>query len=353
MGKKIGILGGTRFIGFHLAKALLAEGWSVSIFNRGRTSPPEPVPKEVEWFKGSRERPKDLAPFFKNEYDAVIDLSGHFPFHVRPIADRYRAKIGHYVFCSTTSVYKSPPPVPFDENSPRDLTPGTYGGDKALAEDILLSYYEKEKWPVTIFRPQGVFGKYDAGPQAAHVFSRLKSGLPLILGRKASYPVNLLYVSDLVSAFIKAIGNPKAIGHAYGIAGDDVITQTDLIKECHMISGCELLIKNVDESLYPNISFGIPWPEHPLVLGNQKIKTELGLQFTNLNEALSKTWEWLSANPKYLAPKLGRGEDAISKGAPIPKSQLINWKLQDSKQFFKRLAEGTLRKCYEMLALAS
>src|SRR3989338_8093805 len=293
---KIGILGGTRFIGYHLMKAALKKGWSVSIFNSGITKPPEPLPSEIEVFRGNRNSGKGLVEFFKNDYDAIIDFSGHSPLHLKPIIENYRKKIGHYIFTSTVDVYKTPATSLIDENGQRTLETGTYGGDKALAEDALLNLWKTEKFPVTIFRPSGVFGEFDAGPQAGYVFSRLKNNLPVLFLAKGAVQFNPLYVHDLVEAYVKAIENPVSHGKIYNLAGDNSVYLVDFINTCAKISAEKLNAHIILQQSYPNLKIGLPWPDYSLVLNNNLVKQELGIKFTPLEDALAKTWKWLNEN---------------------------------------------------------
>ena len=47
------VLGGTQFVGRHIAETLLAAGHAVSIFTRGLT--PDELPAEVERLRGDRD----------------------------------------------------------------------------------------------------------------------------------------------------------------------------------------------------------------------------------------------------------------------------------------------------------
>src|SRR3989344_596089 len=104
--QKVGLLGGTHFIGYHLTWALHKQGYEVTLYNRGITVPPEALPRNIKHIKGNRDRSHDLQKLFYTDYDFIIDLSGYTPAHVEPIIRHYRDSIGHYLFCSTSSVFK-------------------------------------------------------------------------------------------------------------------------------------------------------------------------------------------------------------------------------------------------------
>ena len=330
--KKIALLGGTRFIGYHLLMSLLSHGHQITIFNRGITQTPIPLPEEVEVIVGNRNCPKDYQKLFCKEFDVVFDLSGYNKSHILPIVRDYQSSIGHYIFCSTSSVYKTSAHGLLDEESPLDFTRNTYGGNKALVEELLLSACKTQKWPVTIFRPSGVFGPYDRGQpthQAWQVFYRLINSLtiPVINEKKSSF--TLLYVDDLVNGFIQAMNNENSHGNIYGIAGDEVSTELDFIKVCGEICSHDPEIHLVEDLGYDGIQSLYPWPRGDVVTDTTKVKTDLALGFTSLKTALSKTYSWLKLHPEHFGRPSFRGERYVLTGRPIPEYIKIGWRLID------------------------
>lgn len=326
--KKIGLLGGSRFIGYHLLWALHRQGNKITIFNRGITRSPGLFPPNVNLIRGNRNHPDDLQPFFSDEYDAIIDLSGFSLRHVEPIAKQYRSHIKHYIFCSTSSVYTLPPPSPHNELSPRTKVARTYGGDKALVEDMLFKLYEEYEWPITILRPQGVFGSYDAY-QASFAFHRISHSIPIAIGPKHGIKINFLYVKDLVQAFLLAMNECKSYGNAYNIAGEDVVSQLEFIELCGKVCNCKPKLHFVNDPTYNNLTIGIPWLTHDLVADTSKIKRDLGITFTPLEIAIGETWDWLRHYPNHPGKFWLRGERFIIRNRPISKWIKICWKMID------------------------
>jgi nucleoside-diphosphate-sugar epimerase len=327
--KNIGILGGTRFIGYHLTRILLTCGYRVSLFNRGQTREPEHFPSEVRRFKGDRNNPKDLAGFLNHSYDVVFDLSGYTPNQLKPfLTPQHRDKIGHFVFCSTSSVYKVPPPFNYRESAQLTTMSGTYGGDKALAEKLLMHVWNCDGWPVTIFRPQAVFGPYGAA-QPTYVFSRLLHSWPILLGRNRGVKLSFLYIGDLITSFIQVMNNRDCFGKIYNLAGDEGIDQVEYVNLCSAVSDLKPDIRFFGVEDYSERSIGIPWMSYDLVPDTTLIKTDLSFNFTPLRSALQETWNWLLNKSDNLKPELFRGEQYLLANRPIPVWAKTWWTMED------------------------
>ncbi len=141
------ILGGTRFVGRHLAEAALARGHRVTLFNRGQSDPNPGI--DVEQLRGDRDG--DLSALRvsaqrkRRRWDAVIDTSGYVPRIVRASVELLAPAVGHYTFISTANVYANVKrDGPVDEHASlqalEDETredyedPKAYGGLKVLCE---------------------------------------------------------------------------------------------------------------------------------------------------------------------------------------------------------------------------
>jgi len=93
------VLGGTLFLGRHIAEAAQARGHELTLFNRGRSGPD--VSGDVEQIQGDREG--DLALLSGRSWDAAIDTSGYVPRVVRASAAFLADAVEHYTFVSSIS----------------------------------------------------------------------------------------------------------------------------------------------------------------------------------------------------------------------------------------------------------
>src|SRR3977135_1613438 len=96
------VLGGTSFVGRHFVEAALDGGHELTLFNRGQTN--ADLFPDIEKRRGDREQ-SQLDELKTGEWDAVVDVNGYVPRHVKESADLLRGRVGIYCFVSTGSVY--------------------------------------------------------------------------------------------------------------------------------------------------------------------------------------------------------------------------------------------------------
>jgi len=110
---RILMLGGTLFLGRHLVEGALARGHAVTLFHRGRTNPG--LFEDLEHVLGDRDGGLDALG--DRGFDACVDTSGYVPRVVRASAERLAARVSHYTFVSSISVYAGTT-AGLDESSP-------------------------------------------------------------------------------------------------------------------------------------------------------------------------------------------------------------------------------------------
>ncbi len=134
---KLLLLGGTKFLGKHIAAAALGAGHDVTLFTRGETNPA--LFPDAEHLRGDRDG--DLAALERREWDVAVDTSGYVPRVVGASAGLLSHTVARYVFISSISVYADFA-APRDERSPvaelaeptEDYRSTAYGALKALCE---------------------------------------------------------------------------------------------------------------------------------------------------------------------------------------------------------------------------
>ena len=216
------ILGGTQFVGRHIAEALLAAGHRVTVFNRGKSI--DELPTTVERLRGDRdEGASGLAALAGRSWDACIDVSGYTPRQVRASAKLLRGRVKRYVFISAVSVYGDPQERPVVESCPRvepagedvtEVVGAMYGRLKVTCENIIAEVYGDR---CVILRPQIVAGPHDPYDRYSYWVRRAgQPGATLAPGDGADH-VQVIDARDVADFVVIAV--EKELTGAFNLAG--------------------------------------------------------------------------------------------------------------------------------------
>ena len=223
---KILILGGSQFIGRHIAETLLAAGHTVSIFNRGQSV--DSLPKEVERLRGDRDQGvPGLSALAGRSWDVCIDVSGYTPRQVRASAECLRGGVGRYVYVSAVMAYGDPVQRPVTEDHPlvqpaaEDITEidgETYGPLKAACELLVRDIWQER---CTVLRPQVVFGPHDESGRVEYWLRRAamvgaQDGEMLAPGDGSDH-LQMIDVRD-VARFVQTVVEQRVSG-VFNLAG--------------------------------------------------------------------------------------------------------------------------------------
>jgi len=207
-GKKLLVLGGTRFLGPAIVDHALTEGYEVTLFNRGKSDPERYA--ELEQLVGDRDT-GELDALKGGSWDLVVDTSGYVPAHARAAAEVLRDSVEHYVFISTCSVYADPGAKVVTEESPvgeisaeaedevkviRDVfrNMATYGPLKARCEEELEAVMPGR---VTSLRPGVIAGPDDPGDRYLYWAIRVEQGGEMLCPGDPTAGVQFIDVKDL------------------------------------------------------------------------------------------------------------------------------------------------------------
>jgi nucleoside-diphosphate-sugar epimerase len=160
------------------------------------------------------------------EFDVVVNFVAFTPEHVQADLDRFRDRIGQYVFISSASVYQKPVArLPIVESTPLRNPVWPYSQAKIACEQLLVDAYRSDGAPVTIVRPSHTYDRtqvpYDTGWTA---IDRMRRGKPVVVHGDGTSLWTLTHVSDFAKAFVGLLGSPQAIGDSFHITSDELLT---------------------------------------------------------------------------------------------------------------------------------
>ena len=181
------ILGGTRFLGRHLAQTALDLGFAVTLFTRGRGD--NPFGSRVTHCVGDRD-PRvapGLAALAEGTWDIVVDCSGYVPRIVAASVELLADRCARYVFVSSISVYADLSVPGVSESAPLIALPDAktedvaahYGALKAASEAVVVTRLGSR---ALIVRPGLIVGPYD--PTDRFTYWAARFAVPGQLGRR-------------------------------------------------------------------------------------------------------------------------------------------------------------------------
>ena len=324
--KKLLILGGTRFLGPALVDAALAKGWSVTLFNRGKSNPGLFKDAPLEEIHGDRNVADDVKKLAGRKWDAVVDTSGYFPRQVRSTAGVLAGNVGQYVFISSISVYASPMKAGMDESAAvMRLTPGTdvdaindigegnYGALKLLCEEAAEKAMPGKALNI---RPGYIVGTRDGSDRFTYWPVRVRKGGEVLVPGKPADPVQFIDVKDLGDWTIRMVeAGTNGVFNATG--PKDRLAMSALLEACRKATGSSATFTWAPEAklkelgLTPDADFPI-WvsTEGPEAgIGDVSIARALkaGLTFRPLAETIGATLAWWDSLPEDRRAKMRAG----------------------------------------------
>ncbi|TVQ56097.1 MAG: NAD-dependent epimerase/dehydratase family protein, partial [Spirulina sp. DLM2.Bin59] len=219
----------TRFIGVALTRQLVAQGHEVVLFNRGNRLLPV---AGVEQIKGDRhDHAQMLAQLEGQEFDAIFDNNGREKADTQPLADLFKGRVEHFIYVSSAGVYQKGdqwPHVEGDAVDPNSRHKGKYETEEYLAAAGL---------PWTSVRPVYIYGPQNYNDIEAWFFDRIVRDRPIPIPGDGQVMTQLGHVEDLAAAMVAILGNAKAKGQIYNIAGDRFVTFNGLARACAAAAG--------------------------------------------------------------------------------------------------------------------
>lgn len=241
------IIGGTGFIGYHLAKNFLKKKWNVTSLSNHK-------PKKIRYLKKVNyivcdiSKKKNLLNNIKEEFNYVINSSGYVDHSnkkktylshyvgVKNLSDFFKKKnIKLFIQLGSGGEYgrsKSPQTESF-----KKLKLKNYYKAKLLASQYLLKFFKKYKFPVVILRLYQVYGPYQDINRIIpiSIFSCLKNKK-----FKCSTGIqkrDFIHVNDLVAAINKIIITKNIAGNIFNIGYGKAIKLKNIILKINNLIG--------------------------------------------------------------------------------------------------------------------
>ncbi len=237
------IVGGTGFIGYHLAKKSIKKGWKVTSISK---NPPKKLRylSKVKYLYCDLKRKKNLEKIINKKYDYVVNLGGYVDH-----SNKEKVIVSHYLGCKNlTDIFlkkkiksfiqmgssleygnlKSPQKENLNYNL--KLIKSTYAKAKLLASLHLIKIFKEKKFPSTILRLYLAYGpKQDFNRLIPITIKACKKNKKFGCSN-GNQLRDFIHIDDVVDAIIKALTNKRAIGQILNIGSGKPEKVKNIIK---------------------------------------------------------------------------------------------------------------------------
>ena len=309
------ILGGTIFLGRHVAAEALARGHDVTLFHRGRHG--AGLFPEAEHLRG--DRAGDLRALEGGRWDAAVDTSGFHPDHVAAsTALLATAGVEHLSFVSTCNVYPGWPAERVSEDSAVWEEGDDYGPHKAASERAAEAALPGR---VAHLRAGLLVGPHDNVFRLPWWVRRIARGGEVLAPGDPERTVQLIDARDL-AAWILDLAAERRAGVFNATSPPDRTTMREVLEAAVAATGSDArLTWAPDDAL---VDAGVePWMELPLWIperdgaGTWRVAAAraeaAGLRPRPVADTVADVWAWLQAGgpeaegPDWLSPHAPRG----------------------------------------------
>ena len=229
---KVLFLGGTGNISAECADLLHGRGHEIFVLTRGRGE----VPKEYKAIQADRKNVAEMRQALNGiKPDVVVNFIGYEVVDLEVDYELFKGQVRQYIFISSTVVYERPAKkLPYTEDAPQENPWWDYA-QKKIACEAWLRQRQEEGFPVTIVRPSHTYSKRwvpNAVSSGSFSFAkRLEEGKPVYVHDNGESLWTLTAASDFAVGLGGLVGNQKAIGEAFHLTSDEVLTWNQIYAE--------------------------------------------------------------------------------------------------------------------------
>ncbi|MEM7344980.1 MAG: SDR family oxidoreductase [Chloroflexota bacterium] len=304
---KILFIGGTGVISSGCVQEAVKQGLDITLLTRGQAK--RSIQDGVRSLQGDIRDLTLMKQLLDQEtFDVVVDWVAFTPDQIEADLHLFEGKVAQFIFISSASAYQKPiQQLPITENTPLSNPYMAYSRNKIACEQRLLEAYQQTGFPITIVRPSHTYDR-TAWPMYGGytIVDRIRKGKTVVVHGDGTSLWTLTHHRDFAKGFIGLLGRPEAIGEAYHITSDELLSWNHIFT---------LIGKAVDAT--PNIvhlpsdliaTYDARWGEsllgdkaHSVIFDNSKIKALVPDFQANIPfaEGVQEMVAYYDENPAY------------------------------------------------------
>jgi nucleoside-diphosphate-sugar epimerase len=306
---RILVIGGTGIISTACTALAAARGMDVTLLSRGQHE--AQLPPGVKTLIADVNDPAILQKLEHEVFDAVVDWIAFTPADIERDLKLFRGRARQFVFISSASAYQKPAThYLITESTPLANPHWEYSRNKIACEERLMQAYREEGFPVTIVRPSLTYGDtqiplvLNSWEKSYTAVDRMLRGQKMVVPGDGSSLWVVTHNTDFAKGLVGLLGHAQAIGHAFHITSDEVLTWDQLFRIVGAAVGVEPKLVHIPSDF---IIACVPEKEGTLigdksvsvVFDNSKIKRFVPgyCATTTFAEGVRQSLAWFNADP--------------------------------------------------------
>jgi len=304
---KVLFIGGTGNISTAVSKYAVKCGIDLYHFNRGRGTSSIPG---VQTIVGDFSQPAEMASRLKDHrWDVVVNWIAYTEADVQRDYELFKGKTAQYVFISSASAYQRPLGYPIvTESTPLCNPYWQYSRNKIACEDNLTAHYRNDGFPVTIVRPSLTYDTVIPVPiggwKEYTIVERIRNGKKIIVHGDGSSLWTMTHADDFAKGLVGLFGHQQAVGQAFHITSDEILTWDQIHQALAEAAGCEANIVHIPSDFLATFSEDLRGglvgdKATSVIFDNTKIKRFVpGFVATiPFKQGIKRTLDWFEADP--------------------------------------------------------
>lgn len=311
---KLLFIGGTGLISSACSELAVQRGHELFLLNRSAsTKYPAPEGSTILQADVHADLAHLSALLAGQRFDAVVDFIAFTPEDIQRDLSLFRDKTDQFVFISSASAYQKPVKnYLITEETPLENPFWDYSRNKIASENLLMDEYRRNGFPVTIVRPSHTYGPsqipfiYGSWLHPWTLVERMKQGKPVIVPGDGSSLWVLTWNADFARGFLGLLGNKIAIGEAFHITSDEVLSWEQIYLEAYQALGAEPNVIHIPSEYiarFDDHAVGslIGDKSNSVVFDNGKVKRLVPDYRCEVewSEGVRRSLAWFEAHPEF------------------------------------------------------
>jgi nucleoside-diphosphate-sugar epimerase len=311
---KLLFIGGTGLISSACSALAVDQGHELFILNRS-LSRKSPLPEGATLLQADiyADEARLASLLTGHHFDAVVDFIAYTVEDIERSLRLFRGGTDQFVFISSASAYQKPVRnYLITEETPLENPFWEYSQNKIACESKLMQAYQEDGFPMTIIRPSLTYGPTQipfcvgSWKHPWTVIDRMKRGKKVIIPGDGTSLWVMTWNEDFAQGLAGLLGNPDAIGEAFQITSDEVLTWEQIYLEAYKALGITPNVVHIPSELIAQY-----WPDatgsligdkaNSVVFDNSKIKRFVPDYHCEVNwaEGLRRAMAWFENHPEY------------------------------------------------------